>query len=49
MALDNSQVHLQAKVKIRVETFDDGGNKSIQLLETGFFECGWLRAPMRRE
>ncbi len=34
MALDNSQVHLHARVKIRVETFDDGGNKSIQLLET---------------
>ena len=34
MALDNSQVHLQAKVKIRVETYDDEGNKSIQLVET---------------
>ena len=34
MALDNSQVHLQAKVKIRVETYDVDGNKSIQLVET---------------
>ena len=34
MALDNSQVHLQARVKIRVETYDDQGNKSIQLVET---------------
>ncbi|GIS09387.1 MAG: DNA-directed RNA polymerase subunit beta' [Alphaproteobacteria bacterium] len=34
MALDNSQVHLQAKVKIRVETYDDEGNKSIELVET---------------
>ena len=34
MALDNSQVHLQAKVKIRVETYDNEGNKSIELVET---------------
>ena len=34
MALDNSQVNLQAKVKIRVETYDDEGNKSIELVET---------------
>merc|ERR1712054_169584 len=34
MALDNSQVHLQAKVKIRVETYDDEGNKSSELVET---------------
>ncbi len=34
MALDNSQVHLQAKVKIRVETYDDEGNKTINLVET---------------
>ncbi len=34
MALDNSQVDLQARVKIRVETYDDEGNKSIQLVET---------------
>ena len=34
MALDNSQVDLQAKVKIRVETYDDEGNKSIELVET---------------
>ena len=34
MALDNSQVHLQARVKIRVETYDNEGNKSIELVET---------------
>ena len=34
MALDNSQVHLQAKVKIRVETYDNEGNKTIELVET---------------
>ncbi len=34
MALDNSQVHLQAKVKIRVETYDDEGKKIINLVET---------------
>ena len=34
MALDNSQVHLQAKIKIRVETYDDEGKKSINLVET---------------
>ncbi len=34
MALDNSQVHLQAKVKIRVETYDDEGNKAINLVES---------------
>ena len=34
MALDNSQVHLQAKVKIRVEIYDDEGNKTINLVET---------------
>ena len=34
MALDNSQVNLQAKVKIRVETYDDEVNKSIELVET---------------
>ncbi len=34
MALDNSQVHLQAKVMIRVETYDDEGNKSINLVES---------------
>ena len=34
MALDNSQVHLQAKVKIRVEIYDNEGNKSTELVET---------------
>lgn len=34
MALDNSQAHLQAKVKIRVETYDNEGNKQISLVET---------------
>ena len=34
MALDNSQVYLQAKVKIRVETYDNEGNKTINLVET---------------
>ena len=34
MALDNYEVHLQAKVKIRVETYDYEGNKNIQLVET---------------
>ncbi len=34
MALDNSQVDLQARVKIRVEIYDGEGNKSLQLVET---------------
>ena len=34
MALDNYQVHLQAKVKVRVQTYDDKGDKSIELIET---------------
>ena len=34
MALDNGQVHLQAKVKVRVNTFDNDGNKSVQIVET---------------
>ena len=34
MALDNSQVDLQAKVKIRVEIYDNEGNKSTELVET---------------
>ena len=34
MALDNGQVNLQAKVKIRVNTFDDLGNPIIQVVET---------------
>ena len=34
MALDNSQVHLQAKVKVRVNIFDNEGNKTTQLLDT---------------
>ncbi len=34
MAIDNSQVHLQARVKIRVEIYDDEGNKVINLVET---------------
>ncbi len=34
MALDNSQVHLQARVKIRVEIYDNEGNKSTELVET---------------
>ena len=34
MALDNSQVHLQAKIKVRVNTFDNEGKKSIKLVDT---------------
>ena len=34
MALDNSQVHLQAKIRVRVNTYDSEGNKSIQLVDT---------------
>ena len=34
MALDNSQVHLQAKIKVRVNIFDNEGNKTSQLLDT---------------
>ena len=34
MALDNNQVHLQAKVKIRVDVFDKEGNKVTQILDT---------------
>ena len=34
MALDNSQVDLQAKVKIRVNTFDDSGNPVVEIVET---------------
>ncbi len=34
MALDNSQVHLQAKIRVRVVTFDDKGTKSVQLVDT---------------
>ena len=34
MALDNSQVHLQAKIKVRVNTFDNEGKKSLKLINT---------------
>ncbi len=34
MALDNLQVDLQAKVKIRVNLFDNEGNKSVELVDT---------------
>ena len=34
MALDNNQVHLQAKVKVRVDVFDKEGNKVTQILDT---------------
>jgi DNA-directed RNA polymerase subunit beta' len=34
MALDNLQVHLQAKVKVRVNTYDSEGNKITQLVDT---------------
>ena len=34
MALDAGQVNLQAKVKIRVDTFDVDGNKIVEIVET---------------
>ena len=34
MALDNNQVDLQAKVKIRVNTFDESGNHVVEIVET---------------
>ena len=34
MALDNNQVDLQAKVKIRVNTFDEAGNPIVEIVET---------------
>ena len=34
MALDNNQVDLQAKVKIRVNTFDEIGNTIVEIVET---------------
>ncbi len=34
IALDNSQVDLQAKVKIRVNLFDNEGNESVELVDT---------------
>ena len=34
MALDNSQVDLQAKVKVRVNTFDESGNPVVEIVET---------------
>ena len=34
MALDNNQVHLQAKVKVRVDVFDKEGIKVTQILDT---------------
>ena len=34
MALDNNQVDLQAKVKIRVNTFDKSGNPIVEIVET---------------
>ena len=34
MALDNNQVHLQAKVKVRVNVFDKNGNEISKILDT---------------
>ena len=34
MALDNGQVNLQAKVKVRVNTFDNIGNPIVEIVET---------------
>jgi len=34
MALDNSQVDLQAKVKVRVNTYDAEGNNLVKIVET---------------
>src|SRR6056300_1423583 len=34
MALDNDQVHIQAKVKIRVNVFDKDGNKVTKIIAT---------------
>ncbi len=34
MAFDNLQVHLQAKIKVRVDTFDNDGKKSVNLVDT---------------
>ena len=34
MALDSNEVHLQAKIKVRVDVFDKDGNKVTQILDT---------------
>ncbi len=34
MALDNSQVELQAKIKVRVNTYDNAGKKIVKIVET---------------
>ena len=34
MALDNGQVNLQAKVKVRVSTYDNSGNPIVQIVDT---------------
>ena len=34
MALDNSQVELQAKIKVRVNTYDNEGKKNVKIVET---------------
>ncbi|MDC1356648.1 DNA-directed RNA polymerase subunit beta' [Pseudomonadota bacterium] len=34
MALDNNQVNLQAKVKVRVNTYDNTGNPIVEVVET---------------
>ena len=34
MALDNSQVELQAKIKVRVNTYDDAGKNIVKIVET---------------
>ncbi len=34
MALDNSQVELQAKIKVRVNTYDNEGNNIVKIVET---------------
>ena len=34
MALDNSQVELQAKIKVRVNTYDDSGKNIVKIVET---------------
>ena len=34
MALDNSQVELQARIKVRVNTYDNEGKNSVKIVET---------------
>ena len=42
MALDSNEVHLQAKVKVRVDVFDKDGNKVTQILDTTPGELNYL-------